>query len=162
MKEIIVNNPNAKVISVLQNVIKTMAVHSDKYGITPAKFNTLIKTYNILDNFDNKKFAGYIDVSANTYLIGGSLDYSSFTIYAGCIEVYNGYIQYANGDCDDSSWTKIYSSNDTDHRKRLEEELQCWAESFLLHLDENPARALLVIDKTDIEPAGDRSDGTPF
>ncbi|HRE09568.1 MAG TPA: hypothetical protein PLN22_01980, partial [Ignavibacteria bacterium] len=52
---------------------------------------------------------------------------------------------------DDSSWEKIYSSKDETHRANLVKAMQCWAESFLLHLDENPARSLLIIDRSQLE-----------
>lgn len=147
----LVNKTDSVAIETCQNVIKNLLVSSDKYNIAPAKFNTLVKAYNALDVMPERKLKGYIDISANTYLIGGALDYSSFTIGEDYLEIYTGFIQYTNGECDDSSWEKIYSSKDDDHRKNLIKALECWAESFLLHLDENPSRSLLVIDKSNIE-----------
>lgn len=152
---ILINKTDSVAVETCQNVIKNLLVSSDRYNISPAKFNTLVKAYNALDVMPDKKLRGYIDISANTYLIGGALDYSSFTIGEDYLEIYTGFIQYENGECDDTSWEKIYSSKDENHRSSLIKALECWAESFLLHLDENPARSLLVIDKSEI--AGDNS-----
>lgn len=151
----LINKTDAVAVETCQNVIKNLLVSSDRYNISPTKFNILVKAYNALEAFPDKKLNGYIDISANTYLIGGALDYSSFTISEDSLEIYTGFIQYDNGECDDSSWEKIYSSKDTDHKQSLIKALECWAESFLLHLDENPSRSLLVIDKSNTE--GDNS-----
>lgn len=147
----ILNRTDIAAIETCRSVIKDLLVNADRYNIMPAKFNTLIKAYNALGVMPEKKLKGYIDISANTYLIGGALDYSSFTIGEDYLEIYTGFIQYTNGECDDSSWEKIYSSKDETQRTSLQKALECWAESFLLHLDENPSRSLLVIDKSNIE-----------
>lgn len=147
----LINTSDSLAVETCRNLIKNLLISSDRFNISPVKFNTLVKAYNALDAFPEKKLKGYIDVSANTYLIGGALDYSSFTIGEDYIEIYTGFIKYDNGECDDSSWEKIFSSKDNDHRKNLAKALECWAESFLLHLDENPVRSLLVIDKSNID-----------
>lgn len=142
-------------VQTCRNVIKNLLVSSDRYNISPSKFSTLIKAYNALETFPEKRLSGYIDISANTYLIGGALDYSSFTIGEDYLEIYTGFVKYDNGECDDSSWEKIYSSKDSTRKSSIIKALECWAESFLLHLDENPARSLLVIDRSNAE--GDNS-----
>jgi hypothetical protein len=147
----LINKADLLAVETCRNLIKNLLVSSEMYNISSLKFNTLLKAYNALEVFPEKKLNGYIDVSANTYLIGGALDYSSFTIGEDYIEIYTGFIKYENGECDDSSWEKIYSSKDESTRKSLSRALECWAESFLLHLDENPSKSLLVIDKSNID-----------
>lgn len=154
-KLIRINNPDMLAANICRSVIKELIMHSEKYNISAVKFNTLVKAYYTLESFPAKKITGYIDISANTHLPNGGLDYSSFTIGSDYFEIYTGFISYEAGECDDSSWEKIYSSKDTDHRKSLVKALECWAESFLLHLDENPARSLLIIDRSQLE--GDQS-----
>ena len=155
---------NLKVSLICKNLIKELIMRSDKYNVSAAKFNTLVKAYYTLESFPLKKITGYIDISANTHLPGGSLDYSSFTIGEDYFEIYTGFVSYDGGECDDSSWEKIYSSKDEAHRKNLMRAMECWAESFLLHLDENPAqlgsrkgpsdfgaRSLLIIDRSELD-----------
>lgn len=150
-KMIRVNQSDVLAANICRNLIKELIMRSDKYNVSAAKFNTLVKAYYTLESFPVKKITGYIDISANTHLPGGSLDYSSFTIGEDYFEIYTGFISYEGGECDDSSWEKIFSSKDTEHRKNLVKALECWAESFLLHLDENPARSLLIIDRSELE-----------
>jgi len=150
-----INQPDVLAANICRNVIKELIMRSDKYNVSAAKFNTLVKAYYTLESFPVKKITGYIDISANTHLPGGSLDYSSFTIGEDYFEVYTGFVSYEGGECDDSSWEKIYSSKDETHRANLVKAMECWAESFLLHLDENPARSLLIIDRSQLE--GDQS-----
>ncbi len=142
---------NLKVSHICRNLIKELIMRSDKYNVSAAKFNTLVKAYYALESFPLKKITGYIDISANTHLPGGSLDYSSFTIGEDYFEIYTGFVSYDGGECDDSSWEKIYSSKDEAHRKNLMKAMECWAESFLLHLDENPAKSLLIIDRSQLD-----------
>lgn len=66
--------------NVLMNIIRELILHTDKYCISNAKFNTLVKAYYTLESYPEKRISGYIDISSNTHLPGGSLDYSSFTI----------------------------------------------------------------------------------
>lgn len=148
---ILINKTDSIAAETCKNVIKNLLFSSDRYNVSPAKFNTLVKAYNALSAMPEKKLKGYIDISANTYLIGGALDYSSFTIGEDYLEIYTGFVTYDNGECDDSSWEKVYSSKDDSHRKSIIKALECWAESFLLHLDESPARSLLVIDRSETE-----------
>ena len=133
------------------NLIKDLIIHSDKYNVSSVKFNTLVKAYYTLESLPHKKINGYIDISANTHLPGGGLDYSSFTIGEDYFEIYTGFVTYDRGECDDSSWEKIYSSKDESHRNNLATALECWAESFLLHLEEDPGRSLLIIDRSHLE-----------
>lgn len=149
MSEITIDKSKVAV-NILMNVLKELVMHSDKYNVSAVKFNTLIKAYYTLESYPVKKIQGYIDISANTHLPGGSLDYSSFTINPDSFEIYNGFVSYSDSACDDCSWEKIFSSSDTEHRKNLNAALECWAESFLLHLDENPGRSLLIIDKSEL------------
>ncbi|MEO8513874.1 MAG: hypothetical protein ABI543_09965 [Ignavibacteria bacterium] len=146
-----INQTDVVASNICRNLIKELIMRSDKYNVSPAKFNTLVKAYYTLESYPIKKITGYIDISANTHLPGGSLDYSSFTIGEDYFEIYTGYVSYEGGECDDSSWDKIYSSKDDSHRKNVGKALECWAESFLLHLDENPARSLLIIDRSELE-----------
>jgi hypothetical protein len=150
-----INQSDVLASNICQNLIKELIMRSDKYNVSAVKFNTLVKAYYTLESFPLKKITGYIDISANTHLPGGSLDYSSFTIGEDYFEIYTGFVSYEGGECDDSSWEKIYSSKDETHRKNLVKAIECWAESFLLHLDENPARSLLIIDRSQLE--GDQS-----
>lgn len=146
-----INQTDVVASNICRNLIKDLIMRSDKYNVSAAKFNTLVKAYYTLESFPLKKITGYIDISANTHLPGGSLDYSSFTIGEDYFEIYTGFVSYQGGECDDSSWEKIYSSKDEAHRKNLAKALECWAESFLLHLEENPARSLLIIDRSQLE-----------
>lgn len=146
-----INQPDVLAANICRNVIRELIMRSDKYNVSPAKFNTLVKAYYTLESFPVKKISGYIDISANTHLPGGSLDYSSFTIGEDYFEVYTGFVSYEGGECDDSSWEKIFSSKDETHRANLVKAMECWAESFLLHLDENPDRSLLIIDRSQLE-----------
>ncbi len=146
-----INQSDVLAANICRNLIKELIMRSDKFGVSAVKFNTLVKAYYTLESFPVKKITGYIDISANTHLPGGSLDYSSFTIGEDYFEIYTGFISYEGGECDDSSWEKIYSSKDETHRANLVKALECWAESFLLHLDENPARSLLIIDRSQLE-----------
>ncbi len=145
------NHTDKLAIQTCQGVLKDLIIYSDKYNISPARFNSLVKAYYLLDGFPAKKISGYIDISANTHLLGGALDYSSFTIGEDYFEIYTGFVKYESGECDDTSWEKIYSSKDMSHRNNLLKALECWAESFLLHLEENPSRSLLVIDRSKLE-----------
>lgn len=135
----------------IECLIKELIIYSDKYGISPARFNTLVKAYYTMESFPVKKISGYIDISANTHLPGGALDYNSLTIGEDYFEIYTGFVKYDNGECDDSSWEKIYSSKDLSHRKNLSKAIECWVESFMMHLEENPSRSLLIIDKSQFE-----------
>ncbi len=146
-----INQTDVVASNICRNLIKDLIMRSDKYNVSASKFNTLVKAYYTLESFPLKKITGYIDISANTHLPGGSLDYSSFTIGEDYFEIYTGFVSYEGGECDDSSWEKIYSSKDEAHRKNLAKALECWAESFLLHLDENLARSLLIIDRSQLE-----------
>lgn len=148
---ILLSKTDSIAVETCKNVIKNLLVSGDRYNVSAAKFNTLVKAYNALSALPEKKLNGYIDISANTYLIGGALDYSSFTIGEDYLEIYTGFVTYDNGECDDSSWEKVYSSKDDTHKKSVIKALECWAESFLLHLDESPARSLLVIDRSESE-----------
>jgi len=154
-KVIRINQSDVLAANICKNVIKELILRSDKYNVSPVKFNTLVKAYYTLESFPVKKITGYIDISANTHLPGGSLDYSSFTIGEDYFEIYTGFVSYEGGECDDSSWEKIYSSKDESHRASFVKAMECWALSFLLHLDENPARSLLIIDRSQLE--GDQS-----
>jgi hypothetical protein len=145
------DKPKILAIKILKDIIKELIIKSEKYNISAFKFNSLIKSYYILDNFPNNDVLGYIDISANTYLPGGGLDYSSFTIKNNCIEIYTGFVNYSSGICDDSSWEKIYSSKDNIHKKSLEKALYLWAESFLMHLEDKPSKSLHIIDRTEIK-----------
>ena len=138
-------------IQTCKGLIKKLLVYSDDYNISASKFDTLIKAYNSLEGNPSKKIQGYIDISANTHMFGGALDYNSFTIGEDYLEIYTGFIKYDNGECDDSIWEKIYSSKDSEQNPSLITALNCWAESFLLHIEENPAGALCIIDKSNIE-----------
>ena len=146
-----INQSDVIAANICRNLIKELIMRSDRYNVSAVKFNTLVKAYYALESFPVKKITGYIDISANTHLPGGSLDYSSFTIGEDYFEIYTGFVSYEGGECDDSSWEKIFSSKDEAHRKNLGKALECWAESFLLHLDENPARSLLIIDRSQLE-----------
>lgn len=148
--ETIITKENSAVHTCL-NLIKELILRSDKFNVSAAKFNTLVKAYYALESMPMKKITGYIDISANTHLPGGGLDYSSFTIGEDYFEIYTGFITYDRGECDDSSWEKIYSSKDAEPRKNLRRALECWAESFLLHLEEDPGRSLLIIDRSQLE-----------
>lgn len=145
-----INQPAAIAANVCRNVIRELIMHSEKFNVSSVKFNSLVKAYYALESYPAKKITGYIDISANTHLPGGGLDYSSFTISEDYFEIYTGFVSYEAGECDDSSWEKIFSSKDSDHRKNLAKALECWAESFLLHLDENPARSLLILDRSQL------------
>jgi hypothetical protein len=147
----VINNPDKIAVLTCQNVIKELIIHSDSHNVSPERFNSLVKAYYTLESLPAKKISGYIDISANTHLMGGGLDYSSFTIGEDYFEIYTGFVKYDGGECDDSSWEKIYSSKDESHRKNLAKALECWAESFLLHLEESPARSLLIIDRSKLE-----------
>lgn len=149
--KIILNQPDKLAVQTCQNVLKELIIRSDKFNVSPAKFNTLVKAFYTLESFPAKKITGYIDISANTHLTGGGLDYSSFTIGEDYFEIYTGFVAYRGGECDDSSWEKVFSSKDAEHRPSLLKALECWAESFLLHLEENPARSLLIIDRSKLE-----------
>lgn len=149
-KLIRINQPAALAANICRNVIRELIMHSDKFNVSSVKFNSLVKAYYALESFPQRRITGYIDISANTHLPGGGLDYSSFTIGEDYFEIYTGFVSYEAGECDDSSWKKIFSSKDTEHRKNLTRALECWAESFLLHLDENPARSLLLIDRSQL------------
>src|SRR4030095_2583479 len=110
----------------IECLIKELIIFSDKYDISPARFNTLVKAYYTMESFPFKKITGYIDISANTHLPGGALDYNSLTIGEDYFEIYTGFVKYDNGECDDSSWEKIYSTKDSDHRKNLSKAIECW------------------------------------
>ena len=142
---------NQTAVQTCQNVLRELIIKSGDYRVTPERFNSLVKAYYILESLPVKKISGYIDISANTHLMGGGLDYSSFTIGEDYFDIYTGFVKYDGGECDDSSWEKIYSSKDETHRAHLTKALECWAESFLLHLEENPARSLLIIDRSKLE-----------
>ncbi|MBZ0202677.1 MAG: hypothetical protein K8I03_06645 [Ignavibacteria bacterium] len=148
---ILLRNPDRLAVETCQNVIRELILHSDKYKVSGAKFNTLVKAYYAVESLPAKKITGYIDISANTHLPGGGLDYSSFTIGEDYFEIYTGFVSYTGGECDDSVWEKIYSSKDTEHRKSFIRALECWAESFLLHLDDSPATSLLVLDRSELD-----------
>jgi|SRR4030095_297486 len=135
----------------IENLIKELIIYSDKYGVTPVRFNTLVKAYYTLESFPVKKITGYIDISANTHLSGGALDYNSLTIGEDYFEIYTGFVKYDNGECDDSSWERIYSSKDPGEKKNLSKAIECWVESFMMHLDENPSRSLLIIDRSELK-----------
>ena len=152
---IIIKQTDKKAVLTCLNLIRELIIRSDNYNIPSARFNSLVKAYYTLESLPAKKITGYIDISANTHLQGGGLDYSSFTIGENYFEIYTGFVKYEEGECDDSTWEKIYSSKDTEHRKSLDKALKCWAESFLLHLEENPARSLLIVDRSALE--GDES-----
>ncbi|MCC6865082.1 MAG: hypothetical protein IT280_02870 [Ignavibacteria bacterium] len=150
-KLIKINKADVIAANVCKNVIRELILHSDKFNVSAVKFNTLVKAYYALESFPVKKITGYIDISANTHLPGGGLDYSSFTIGEDYFEIYTGFISYEGGVCDDSSWEKIYSSKDNDHKNSFLKAIECWAESFLLHLDENPSRSLLIVDRSQLD-----------
>lgn len=141
--------------SAIGGLIKELIIYSDKYNITPARFNTLVKAYYTLESFPAKKITGYIDISANTHLPGGALDYNSLTIGGDYFEIYTGFVKYDNGECDDSSWEKIYSTKDGGQKKNLVKAIECWIESFMMHLEENPSRSLLIIDRSLFEGDSD-------
>lgn len=142
---------NTLVITTLKDLLKNLAISKDKYSISESKLSVITKLHSLLDKIENlKDLNGYVDISANSYLIGGALDYSSFTVASSYIEIYQGFIRYSNGECDDSSWEKIYSSLDTVERKNLAKRLKIWAEGFLLHIEENPKLSLIVIDKSNL------------
>ncbi len=148
---IILDYTDYHAIRTCKNVIKKLLMFSEEYKTSSSKFNTLVKAYNSLESFPYGKVRGYIDISANTHILGGALDYSSFTIGEDYLEIYTGFIKYDNGECDDSIWEKVYSSKDNTKKATLIAALNCWAESFLLHLEDNTQGALCVIDKSNIE-----------
>lgn len=133
------------------NILKELMIRSDKFNVSPANFKVLLKAFYTLKCFPVKRITGYIDVSANTHLPGGGLDYSSFSIGEDYFEIYNGFVSYKNAECDDSSWEKIFSTKDTEHRPSLYKSLEAWAASFLLHLEDEPKRSLLIIDRSKLE-----------
>lgn len=149
--KIVINNIDKLAANTSQQIIKELIMGSDKYNVSPVKFNALVKAFYALENLPKKKLTGFIDISVNTFVQGGAVDYSSFTIGEDYVEIYTGFIQYNDGECDDSSWLKIYSSKDSTHRGNLAKALECWAESFLLHLDDNPTRSLCIIDRSQVE-----------
>jgi hypothetical protein len=144
---IIVNNSDKLAIQTCQQVIKELILYSDRYSISVEKFKTLVKTHYVLENLPQKKLEGFVDISVNTLIQGGAVDYNSFTVGEGHLEIYTGFIQYKEEECDDSSWLKIYSTKDDFNEKNLQKALECWAESFLLHLEDNPSRSLCIIDR---------------
>lgn len=132
----------------LLNIIKELMLRSDKFNVSPANFNTLVKANLTLGRFPAQTINGYIDISANTHLKDGGLDYSSFTIGEDYFEIYNGFISYKGGECDDSSWERVFSTNDTEYTETLSKRLTLWAEMFLLHLETESKRSLLIIDRS--------------
>lgn len=134
-------------VRTLRNVVKELILRADKYGISQARIKTLTTANLLLEKYPEKIIDGYIDISANTHINDGSLDYASFTLRSNGIEVYTGYVSYVDGICDESTWEKVFDSNDSTHRNNLATALDIWAEKFLLHLDAEPQRALLVIDR---------------
>ena len=134
----------------LMNVLKELIIRSDKFNVSPAKFNTLVKAYFALEKFPEPVITGYIDISSNTHLPGGALDYASFTINPANFEIYNGFVSYKNGESEDSAWEKIFNSDDAAHDTQANKKLELWAEGFLLHLENEPKRSLLVIDRSKI------------
>jgi len=148
---ILINNIDKLAVNTCQQIIKELIICSDKHNISPLKFNALVKAYYALESFPEKRLSGFIDISVNTFVQGGAVDYSSFTIGEDYVEIYTGFIQYNEGECDDTSWLKIYSSKDSSHMKNPVKALECWAESFLLHLDDNPSRSLCIIDRSQVQ-----------
>jgi hypothetical protein len=151
----IMNNTDKHAINTCLQVIKELILGSDKYSVSPVKFNALVKAYYALESLPEKKLCGFIDISVNTFVQGGAVDYSSFTISGDYLEIYTGFIQYKDGECDDTSWLKVYSSKDSIHINNMPKALECWAESFLLHLENNPSRTLCIIDRSQVQ--GDES-----
>jgi len=141
-------NDKAKLAAnILLNVVNQILCHADKYGITNDKITTLAKVFNYLEKYPDVNIEGYIDISGNTHLPAGALDYASFTIDSTGFEIYNGFVSYDDGQCDESSWAKVFSTKDSEHRTNVVKALEVWAEGFLLHIDENPKRSLLIIDR---------------
>jgi len=137
--------------NIVLNVLQALVLGYQKYMISEVKLAVLIRAIEAVRAISEGKTAvweGYIDISSNTHIKGG-LDYDSVTVMADGIEVYKGYVHYdGNGVSDDNTnWEKIYASKDPAHNMRVREKLDLWAESFLLHLDTEPKRSLLIIDK---------------
>lgn len=137
----------------LLNILKELMLRQDKYLISSEKLNTLKKAQAALEGFPKPIITGYIDVSANTHLEGGGLDYASFTVYAESFEIYFGFVAFKNNAMDDSSWIKIFDSKDCSEVNKLRESLEVWAEGFLLHMNGIPGRNLLIIDKSQLNDA---------
>lgn len=132
------------------NLLKELIVRSSKYDLKQTQINTIQKAFFALEQMPQPYITGYIDISANTHLPGGSLDYSSFTIGADYLEIYTGFVEYGDSkSCDNSAWEKIFDSKDKEHRNSLHKALEVWAEGLLLHA-ENSSRGLLIIDRSDL------------
>ncbi len=135
-------------VNILKNILKELTIRAAQYNLSPDKIKALSKAYKTLDCYPHKTIDGYIDISANTHIDGGGLDYSSFTISSSGFEIYRGFVSYSDGECDNSSWEKIFASSDLDEPNKLNERLSLFTEAFLLHLELNPSRSLLIIDRS--------------
>lgn len=132
-----------------KNLISELLNNFVKYSISPLNVEVLKKAYHNLQDNNKPLYTGYIDISSNTHFESGGLDYSSFTIGADYLEVYTGYVEYGDDkSCDNSSWEKVFDSKDPEHRQNLNKIMEVWSESFLLKLEINPLRSLLIIDRS--------------
>lgn len=56
--KIILNQPDKLAVQTCQNVLKELIIRSDKFNVSPAKFNTLVKAFYTLESFPAKKITG--------------------------------------------------------------------------------------------------------